>query len=113
MRELSSSPIWKRVGTIVAFLATTLLCRPAEAAPKKEAGVPDVGHACHRCGCRWTGTIKVQAVGSIYDEEGELALVFTESKDGSVNGRADFRRTANRQHFLSTTSCTYTRYVGC
>lgn len=58
--------------------------------------------------CRWVGTIKVQAVGNVYDEEGELAFAFTESKDGSVNGSAHFRRTANRPKPWIN-SCTYTR----
>jgi hypothetical protein len=65
----------------------------------KEAGVLPL--------CRWVGKINVQAVGNIYDEEGELAFAFTESKDGSVNGGAHFRRTANRPKRLG--DCTLIR----
>ena len=67
----------------------------------KEAGVLPA--------CRWVGTIKVQAVGNIYDEEGELGLAFAEAKDGSVNGTAHFRRTANRRKLWEVNSCSYTR----
>lgn len=57
----------------------------------------------------WRGTIKVKAVGNVYDEEGELALAFTVAKDGSVKGKAHFHRTASRPHFWYINSCTFTQ----
>jgi hypothetical protein len=73
-----------------------------------------VGNEGSRCGefltgDAWQGMIKVKAIGNVYDEEGELALAFTVSGDGSLKGKAHFHRTASRPHLWYINHCTFTQ----